>query len=410
MKRYLFLCLLITGYSHLEAQHRAKKVIFIIADGIPADMIEKAKPPVINAIAKTGGYKRAHVGGERGGYSQTPTISAVGYNSLLTGVWANKHNVWGNDIKDPDYNYPSLFRLLKEAYPDKKTAIFSTWQDNRTRLVGDSLPQTGNFAIDYHADGFELDTLGYPHDPKSGYIHAIDEKVTGLAADCIRNQAPDLTWLYLEYTDDMGHRYGDGPQMNEAIGYMDRQVGKIWNEIQYRQQHFAEDWLIVITTDHGRDSVTGRNHGGQSDRERTTWIVTNAHGLNSYWKDSEPAIVDILPTITRFMDIPLPRENLMELDGVALIGKVSVTEPAVRLAEGKFDIHWKPVDKDGHLKIWVSTTNHYKEGGKDSYKLLGEVPVSQRSAIFGAGSDSSAFYKIVLEAPDNTVNRWIPVK
>ncbi|UKJ07772.1 hypothetical protein [Solitalea lacus] len=52
--------------------------------------------------------------GEKGGYSETPTISAVGYNSLLTGVWFNKHNVPDNDIKNPNYNYQKIFRLFKE--------------------------------------------------------------------------------------------------------------------------------------------------------------------------------------------------------------------------------------------------------------------------------------------------------
>ena len=83
-------------------------------------------------------------GREKGGYSQTSTISAVGYNSLLTGTWVNKHNVWGNDIKDPNYHYPTIFRLFKETYPTKKTAIYSSWLDNRTKLVGDGLPATGN--------------------------------------------------------------------------------------------------------------------------------------------------------------------------------------------------------------------------------------------------------------------------
>jgi hypothetical protein len=38
------------------------------------------------------------------------------------------------------------------------------------------------------------------------------------------------------------------------------------------------------------------------------------------------------------------------------------------------------------------------------------VPVSQQSAVLGIGSTPSPFYKIVLEAPFNTVNRWIQVK
>src|SRR5690242_9633632 len=230
VKKIKVLLLLLLLCASLFAQ-KNRKVVFIIADGIPADVIERVKPPALMSISKQGGYTRAYVGGEKNGYSQTPTISAVGYNSLLTGVWVNKHDVWDNDIKAPNYHYPTIFQLLKKTDSAIKIAVFSTWLDNRTKLIGESLPQTSNINVDYHADGFELDTVNYPHDNKSGYIHLIDEKVTDEAEKCIREQGPDLTWLYLEYTDDMGHRYGDSPEQKEALKYTDKQVGRIWSAL-----------------------------------------------------------------------------------------------------------------------------------------------------------------------------------
>ena len=65
---------------------KAHKVVFIIADGVPADEIERLQLPVIKEISSIGGYARAHVGGDAGTYCETPTISAPGYNSLLTGT------------------------------------------------------------------------------------------------------------------------------------------------------------------------------------------------------------------------------------------------------------------------------------------------------------------------------------
>jgi predicted AlkP superfamily pyrophosphatase or phosphodiesterase len=407
MMRLLLLTTLSALCLNTLAQAKKKKAVFIIADGIPADVIEKVRPAFINTIGKSNGYKRAFVGGEKGTYSQTPTISAVGYNSLLTGTWVNKHNVWDNDIKAPDYAYPTIFRLLRTADTSRKIAVFSTWLDNRTRLVGEGLPATGHIHVDYHADGYELDTVRFPHDDQSAYIHQIDELVTDSAAKYIHDQAPDLTWLYLEYTDDMGHRFGDGPRQKEAVGFTDKQIMRVWDAIQYRQQNFQEDWQIFITTDHGRDSINGKGHGGQSERERTTWVVTNAKDLNRYYRDYTPAIVDIMPTIARHLGISIPKEYLQEIDGIPLTGKVSVADPHIRLDNNKLDIRWKAIEKEGSIKIWLTTTNNFKTGGKDEYKLLAEVPAAQQSAAFSLGSAPSPFYKIVLEGQYNTVNRWI---
>lgn len=403
-KVFLFICTLVA--LNLSAQTK-KKAVFIIVDGIPADVIEKLKKPHLDSIAQVGGYARAYVGGERKSYSQTPTISAVGYNSLLTGTWVNKHNVWDNDIKAPNYNYWTIFRFFKQQFPEKKTAVFSTWLDNRTKLVGDNLPQTGKLTTDFHFDGLELDTARYPHDKQSKYINLIDEEVTAAAEKSIRTDAPDLSWVYLEFTDDMGHKHGDSPEFYSAIETMDKQVGKIWQAIKYRQANFKEDWVIYITTDHGRDAKTGRNHGGQSDRERATWIVTNAKNLNQYFKQNQPAIVDIMPSIASFMQISFPREQRFEIDGIPLTGKISAISPEAKLKDGSIDLTWKAIDKKGKAKIWLATTNNFETGGKDTYQLLKQVAVDAEKATIDVSKIPSQFYKIIIEMPYNTLNRWI---
>src|SRR5688572_16650100 len=200
---------------------KTKKVVFIIVDGISSDSKEKVPTPHLDAIAKAGGYTRAYVGGGKGTYSQTPTISAVGYNSLLTGTWVHKHNVWDNDIEDPNYHYPDIFRIAEKFNPNLQTAVFSTWTDNRTKLIGEGLAQTGNVRLDYKFDGLELDTIQYPHDENSDYIHRIDEAVASEAARYIREEGPDLSWVYLQYTDDMGHRYGNDEKFYDAIRLAD---------------------------------------------------------------------------------------------------------------------------------------------------------------------------------------------
>ncbi len=401
-----WICFLIPA----SAQSRQRKAVFVIADGIPADVIEKVKKPSLDLIGKKGGYTRAHVGGEKSGYSQTPTISAVGYNSLLTGTWVNKHNVWNNDITAPNYNYWNIFRFFKNQYPYKKTAVFSTWLDNRTKLVGSEVPAAGSLQPDYHFDGLELDTINYPHDNQSRYIHLIDERVTDTAAAVIQRNGPDLSWVYLEYTDDMGHRYGDSQPFFDAVEMMDKQIGRIWQAIEYREKNFNKDWVIYITTDHGRDAATGKNHGGQSDRERTTWIFTNAKGLNEYFFKQEPGIVDIMTSLLSWLNITIRREQKMEIDGIPLTGKLSAIKPKAEYANGSIQVSWTALDKNGLAKIWVSSSNNFKSGGKDNYQLLSRVPVATGKATVDVSKIPADFYKLFLEMPYNTLNRWLIIK
>ncbi|QNE42334.1 alkaline phosphatase family protein (plasmid) [Hymenobacter sp. NBH84] len=407
-KSLLFVCAALLTHV-ATAQQRSPKVVFIIADGIPADVIEKASVPNIRKVIAAGTYLRAHVGGDQGTYTETPTISAPGYNNLLTGTWGYKHNVWGNSIKAPNYQYKTIFRLLKDQQPTKKTAIFSTWLDNRTKLVGEGLPATGNLRVDYRADGYELDTIAYPHDKQSQYIHAIDERVVEEAVKTLTAKGPDLSWVYLEYTDDMGHRHGDSEQQQQAIAYLDAQVGRLWDAVQTRQKKYKEDWLLVLTTDHGRDPQTGRNHGGQSARERATWVVVSTKNVNAYAQQPEPvAIVDILPTISRFMQLSLPQTTQRELDGVPLLGPVSLAQPQVQIAGDSLRITWKALGpKTEKVKVWLTATNDFQTGGQDRYTLLGTVPLARQSLSVSRKQYPAEFYKIVLEGEHNTVNRWL---
>ncbi|WP_149274232.1 alkaline phosphatase family protein [Pareuzebyella sediminis] len=388
------------------SQTNTPKILFVIVDGIPADVIEKVPTPNLDAISAEGGYTRAYMGGEKGGYSETPTISAVGYNSLLTGTWAHKHNVWGNDIKEPNYRYWTLFRFAKEYRPELKTAIFSTWEDNRTKLVGEGLPETAKIKLDYHFDGFEHDTITFPHGNDRLFIHKIDEHVTNEAARYIKKESPDLSWVYLEYTDDMGHQYGDSDPFYNAVKTMDGQIGRLWQAMHYRKKHHNEDWQVYITTDHGRNSETGKGHGGQSDRERLTWISTNAKNLNPYFKGQSPGIVDIAPTLLKALRIAPEKERMWEFDGVALTDSISVANAKAILDNDIIELTWDAFEEEGMLTIWIATTNVFAEGGTDEYTLVDHIPVKLNKTSIDVSTYPSNLYKIVLEGKHNAINTW----
>ncbi|HEY5744884.1 MAG TPA: alkaline phosphatase family protein [Chryseolinea sp.] len=401
--------LTIVGFHLLLLAHAQRKAVFIILDGIPADVIEKVETPVLDEISSKAGYTHAYLGGEKDGYSQSPTISAVGYNHVLTGTWSNKHNVWDNDIEAPNYHYWNIFRIAKASNPNIKTAVFSSWTDNRTKLVGESLPAAGGLKLDYSYDGLELDNARFPKDdPKR--MFKIDEQISTEAGKYILEKGPDLSWVYLEFTDDMGHMYGDSPEFYDAVKKADAQVGRIWQSIKERQEKLGEEWMIVITTDHGRNAQTGKDHGGQSDRERTTWIVTNAKPLNARFQQI-PATVDIAPSILKFMNLSIPEDIKNEIDGVSFVGDVSVSNlKAVRTGD-KIELRWTVLDPTGDAEVQLATTNNFEKGGVDKYTSMGKAPVKAGKYVFNLPAPASAdVYKILIKAPLNTTNTWVVKK
>jgi hypothetical protein len=136
-------------------------------------------------------------------------------------------------------------------------------------------------------------------------------------------------------------------------------------------------------------------------------MVTNAKGFNNYEKYYYPGIVDIMPSIARFMNIAIPVNYKREIDGISLTGPVSIIEPKVNMIQNAIDVSWKALNTDEKVKIWVSATNNFKEGNPDDYKLLAEVPASTEHTLISVKNMPSTFYKVVLEGKYNTVNKWI---
>jgi hypothetical protein len=132
--------------------------------------------------------------------------------------------------------------------------------------------------------------------------------------------------------------------------------------------------------------------------------------LNERFNKQQPGIVDIMPSIASFLRVNIPKDKLMEIDGVSLTGKLSATDAKASIKNNSLEIKWNVINKEGKAKIWMATTNNFKTGRKDDYKLVAEVPVAAGKAIVDIKQTPSAFYKIIIEMPYNFLNRWIMIK
>lgn len=398
--------LLLAALTALPMTARTRKALYVIIDGIPASQLERLKPPVLSSIARAGAYSRGHCGGDVGRYNETPTISAIGYSNINTGTWMNKHNVRGNSNIQANYNYPTLFRLAKDQKRPFTTAVYTSWTDNRTILLGEGRPETRNLKIDYIVDGFDLDKARFPHKDGDREVLDYDAATCKGAAECIANHAPDLNWLYLWYTDDAYHINGHGHIGDEAIMSEDSLLGQVWRAIQKREKEHDEEWLVIVTTDHGRQ-YDGHSHGGQSTTERTIWMATNYKKVNGEFSPSRLSHVDIYPTICRFLGFEIPEEQRPELDGVSFIGPEDIYDLDIEPWDGDVTLHWKHTKKRVNADIYYAASNNYASGGSDRWVKVATVPSTDGSYRFKAGSlPKASFIKFAVITSNTALNRW----
>jgi predicted AlkP superfamily pyrophosphatase or phosphodiesterase len=248
MRNILLLCALLLSAvgTSIADEPLAKKVLFIGMDGTRFDAIEAAKTPNLHALMKEGSYSgECLILGER--YQKNDTVSGPGWSTILTGVWADKHGVQDNGFKGAHYDaFPHFFARLKEVRPDAKTASYVTWEPIH-KLIVSAADESVNFEQKEHA------TADYDR---------YDHQAAAAATKMLREGNPDALFLYIGQIDVAGHTNGfhpTVPQYIQAIERGDELVGQVVAAVKSRPTFAKEDWLVIVTSDHGGQ---GTGHGG----------------------------------------------------------------------------------------------------------------------------------------------------
>src|SRR5690606_33630277 len=72
------------------------------------------------------------------------------------------------------------------------------------------------------------------------------------AREALSNHNPDVGYVYFIHADAVGHKVGGvDKKYVTAIEELDDFVGVIVEAVRNRPTYADEDWLIVVTTDHG---------------------------------------------------------------------------------------------------------------------------------------------------------------
>ena len=293
------------AFSASTATMAQKKSLLIGIDGLGYGTrgLTVADTPwidsLINGTFAGGSYNGAYTdvaysGGEFGGATQQPTVSGPGWSTMLTGVWANRHNVYNNSFTSPNYAAnPVYLGTLKVALPTLKTATFVNWDPIDT-IILNSIATDGNANnnLNFHGN------------------YSNDNATAAGAVAAINNVAVNYDALFVSFdeVDGAGHSCGSsGACYQTEIEQADALVGQLLTSLTNRPNFAAEDWQIIITSDHGH--LAGGGHGGHSDLERNIPLIIASKTLTQgRLADSVQAVsqADAAPTVLDHFDVAIP--------------------------------------------------------------------------------------------------------
>lgn len=251
-------------------------------DGASFDFLDDADMPNLDALMARGMVSSSNL------YA-TPmagTISGPGWSTIATGVWPDKHKVVDNNFTAPRFDlFPDYLTRIEAAQPERSTAVVATWAPIATTVFGS--------AVDARTQGGN------------------DVGTTAKAVETIASGADDV-FVHLDEVDGAGHSVGtNGAAYTQALAKADGELGQILAAVEDRPSD--EEWLVVVTADHGHTPTGG--HGGSTPAEREVFVIAAGPGIEPGVRH-DVKISDVAPTVLSAVGIAA--EPAWSLDGIAV--------------------------------------------------------------------------------------------
>lgn len=221
-------------------------------------------------------------------YASKPSISAECWGSMLIGVSPAVHGLTNSIVSEKIYPtdsiYPSVYRRIREYYPDAVLGAFCDWSPIIHGIVESNVGVTTMSARDNDL---------IPH-----------------ITDYIRKEKPTFLFIHSDSVDGAGHGNGYGTPAHLAqIHTVDGYIGEVYDAV--REAGIADDTLFCVICDHGgtcdprEGGGFGGGHGGWSDGEKYITFAAAGHGVAS-GEIEEMNIRDTAAIVLYALGIPAP--------------------------------------------------------------------------------------------------------
>jgi hypothetical protein len=198
------------------------KVLVLVIDGARGQTLRSMRPPVIWSMRDSAVFSWD-------GVSDTSGANGAGWADMLTGVTSAQHGVNGDDYTNKNLaTYPVFTQYLKAAGVVSRSTAFCASAVLSQQLIGNSMDVNK--------------------------VLTTDVDVTTAVVDELKNDSAALVFAEFSGVDAAGKQYGYDEsisQYSSAILDADNNVGNIITALRGRKNFANENWLVVVTSNHG---------------------------------------------------------------------------------------------------------------------------------------------------------------
>lgn len=248
-----------------------KKCIVLGYDGCRADalaLIDGSYDSAIDYLNKSGGETSlVYCGGVNyPEINRQDTSTAPGWCSILTGEWASVTGITGNGIAKST-EYKPLFISLVEGENADSAAFYVSWD-------GHFVDDTSTYRLDrtyIEENNLNVKLLDAQGDTVTA--QGANGTYENTLADVQSADCSDFIFTIFEHTDHAGHGTGFGSHNPDYVSEFKAEEElscDIIKAIEARETYATEDWMIIITADHGGYNT---GHGSLTIQERMIFVT-----------------------------------------------------------------------------------------------------------------------------------------
>jgi hypothetical protein len=271
----------------------------------------------------------------------------------MTGLHVDRHGADTNEFENVVPGTTDWFTPLEAHDPTLNTRRVLTWQ-----IAHDSIPSGADIAENYQ------------------YSSNGDQMMTNRVVNFMQDPATDAVMTFFSDVDSAGHTCGFDPTNAcylAEIADTDAQIGQIMTAMAARPTFANEDWLVLLTSDHG--GLPDGNHFGGLPLQRTIPFIVAGPLATTVLPQAHPRQPDVAATVLAYYGAPLPSNYDGHAVGLTPAGPVpaELGQNLVFNGDAEYNRGFDSADEQQYAAGWnnpgpggVTTLNYLAGGGYPS--------------------------------------------